>query len=73
MRIFNRWGDQVFKTEDPFIGWDGTRNNAGVECPEGVYFYICEVFETPDPTNPSVQQAPRVLNGFVHLTRTSAP
>lgn len=73
MRIFNRWGDQVFKTEDPFIGWDGTRNNAGVECPEGVYFYVCEVYETPDPTQPGAQQAPRVLNGFIHLTRTSSP
>jgi gliding motility-associated-like protein len=72
MRIFNRWGDQVFKTEDPFIGWNGTRNNEGVDCPEGVYFYICEVFETPDPLL-NAQQTPRVLNGFIHLTRTTSP
>jgi gliding motility-associated-like protein len=23
MRIYNRWGEEVFKTEDPEIGWDG--------------------------------------------------
>ena len=27
--IFNRWGNLIFKTSDPNIGWDG--NNAGVD------------------------------------------
>lgn len=39
LKIFNRWGERVFYTEDPKIQWDGTVNNKGPECPEGTYFY----------------------------------
>ena len=27
MQIFNRWGEMVFKTNNPLQGWDGTMNN----------------------------------------------
>lgn len=39
MRIWNRWGEQVFETEDPFQGWNGTKNNTGQLSPQGVYAY----------------------------------
>lgn len=40
LRVYDRWGDAVFYTEDPDEFWDGTRN--GVACEEGVYVYTIE-------------------------------
>src|SRR5574343_623407 len=37
--IFNRWGQQVFSTFKPDIGWNGQVNNTGAECPQDVYIY----------------------------------
>ena len=45
MKIFNRWGNIVFKTSDPNVNWDGT-NLAGIDLAEGVYFYSCIVSES---------------------------
>jgi gliding motility-associated-like protein len=38
--IFNRWGNQVFNSDEVSRSWDGKYN--GCECPEGVYYYIIE-------------------------------
>jgi len=38
-RVYNRWGEEVFQTNDPGIGWDGIFN--GVESPLDVYTYYC--------------------------------
>ena len=43
MRIYNRWGRMVFKTEDPAILWDGSDMDSHKVCSDGVYFYSCEV------------------------------
>ncbi len=43
MSIRNRWGQVVYKTEDPAIEWDGTHRVSGKPVPEGVYFYVCRV------------------------------
>lgn len=45
MTIYNRWGGLVFKTNDLDINWDGKDQVSKVECAEGVYFYICDVYE----------------------------
>jgi gliding motility-associated-like protein len=45
MTIFNRWGTIVFETEDPYINWDGKDSKTGVKCSDGVYFYVCKVYE----------------------------
>lgn len=37
-QIFNRWGELVFFTNDPNIGWDGTYK--GQEMSPGVYVYV---------------------------------
>jgi gliding motility-associated-like protein len=37
LQIFNRWGQEVFKTEDTEQGWDGTVG--GKNQPVGVYMY----------------------------------
>lgn len=39
--IFNRWGEVIFKSTEPQIGWDGTRN--GKLSPEGVYIWKLQV------------------------------
>lgn len=44
MRIFNRWGEEVFRTEDPFIGWDGN-DSKGKPLSEGVYLYAGYYYE----------------------------
>jgi gliding motility-associated-like protein len=45
MTIFNRWGNIVYETEDPDINWDGKDSKNGSECADGVYFYVCKVYE----------------------------
>lgn len=37
--IFNRWGEMMFQTTDPSIGWNGKQNNTGEPLPEGVYVW----------------------------------
>ncbi|MFL5764610.1 MAG: PKD domain-containing protein [Bacteroidia bacterium] len=39
MRIFNRWGEQIFRTTDLNVGWNGAKNNTGEVCELGVYVY----------------------------------
>ena len=38
--IFNRWGQLIFKTDDPVAGWNGTFNNQ--PCTDDVYIWKCE-------------------------------
>ncbi len=45
MTIFNRWGLQVFETEDPDIYWDGKMSGSDKLVAPGVYYYICDVYE----------------------------
>ncbi len=40
LKIFDRWGAQLFTTINPDVGWDGTYQ--GILQPEGVYVYILE-------------------------------
>lgn len=34
-QVYDRWGEKIFETSDPEIGWDGTFNNK--VCAQGVY------------------------------------
>jgi len=45
LTIYNRWGTPVFTTHDPDINWDGKDMNSKKDCSEGVYFYVCVVYE----------------------------
>ncbi len=44
MTIFNRWGKTMYTTTDPEIKWDGKNQNNNAECPNGVYYYVCDVY-----------------------------
>ena len=46
-RIFNRWGEMIFETSDPKVGWDGTTN--GRYAQEAVYIYLLRAVQ-PDGT-----------------------
>ncbi|MEY4709444.1 MAG: hypothetical protein RIS28_576 [Bacteroidota bacterium] len=37
LAVYNRWGERIFESSDPSIGWDGTVN--GKMAMEGVYVY----------------------------------
>lgn len=37
--VYNRWGEQIFHTNNLTQGWDGTRQNGGEKMPEGAYIY----------------------------------
>lgn len=39
IRIFNRWGETVFRSKDPGISWNGRVDNKGPILPSGTYFY----------------------------------
>lgn len=45
MVIANRFGQIVFKNNNPFFGWDG--NWKGTKCDIGTYYYACK-FKTPE-------------------------
>jgi gliding motility-associated-like protein len=44
IKIFNRWGNIVFESNDPDFEWDGNNQNTGQPCSDGVYFYVAELF-----------------------------
>jgi gliding motility-associated-like protein len=62
MKIFNRWGKLVFKTENADINWDGRDQDSKNFVPTGIYYYICDVFE---PRLTGIEA--RTLTGFIHL------
>ncbi len=64
IKIFNRWGTVVYETTDPQINWDGKNMDTDQECSEGVYFYVCDVYEI---TLAGLRK--RSLQGVVHLYR----
>lgn len=62
LQIFNRWGGLVYETEDPDINWNGTDMNTGKLLSDGVYWYICDVYEWR-----LTGLVARNISGFIHL------
>jgi len=64
-KVFNRWGELVFETEDPNLNWDGT-NPSGSNLPEGAYYYVCRVFEQRVT---GIEENAEILSGYIELIR----
>lgn len=64
MTIYSRWGNIVYQTNDPDINWDGKHQGTDNECAEGVYYYVCEVYQQTLEGKEKV-----ILSGAVHLLR----
>ena len=60
LEVYNRWGQQVFRTTDLMNGWDGTFNFA--PCEVATYFYLVRY---KCPLSTEVQ----VMKGDVTLIR----
>jgi gliding motility-associated-like protein len=44
--VFNRWGEQIFSSNTPYEGWDGTYQNNGRLVQQDVYVWKIIVFDT---------------------------
>ena len=58
-QVFNRWGNLLFETTNPYERWDGT--DKGANAPDGVYFYILNASLTDN--------TPYKLTGSVQIIR----
>jgi len=61
MTIWNRWGEQVFETNDPEEAWNGRVRNTGAMSPAGVYVYLV-TFNGP-------RGEPNVFKGYATLVK----
>ncbi|MFZ1703165.1 MAG: PKD domain-containing protein [Saprospiraceae bacterium] len=61
MTIWNRWGEKIFSTDNPNVGWNGNKNNDLIACPPGVYIYKSSYI--------SPRNEPVLKNGQVTLIR----
>jgi len=59
MCIFNRWGDEVYRSDNYRNEWEGTYKDEGSTLPSGTYFYILQVNDGQDT----------VLTGYVFIQR----
>lgn len=46
LTVFNRWGELVFESYDPQVGWNGTFGVSGDLVPDGVYVWKIDFRET---------------------------
>ncbi len=69
LRIYNRWGKEVYKYESGgertiYVDWNG-RDENGRELSTGVYYYVADV--TFDSVDPAKQK--QIIKGWVQLMR----
>ena len=60
IKIYNRWGELIFESTDPYFKWNGT-NAQGKPMSDGVYYYIGEMALKSGSS--------KTLAGFVSLIR----
>jgi len=58
--IYNRWGEEVFYSEDTEEVWNGTSKSETHFCPDGVYLYSLRYED---------QDGPHLIHGHVSLLR----
>lgn len=62
MKIYNRWGELIYQTNDPDINWDGKHQDTDEVVSDGVYYYLCDVYEY---RLSGLEE--RNINGFIHV------
>ena len=62
LEIYNRWGQLIFESQNPEVGWDGTYSTQGHQCQNGTYTYKITV-------KVSALDDKRVIVGHVNLIR----
>ena len=66
MTIYDRWGSEVFKTDNPEYWWDGSNRRTEKQVKDGVYVYVFEIkkFNTFEP---------KVITGTIMVHRQHQP
>jgi gliding motility-associated-like protein len=41
-KILNRWGEIIFESQQPNVGWNGQKQNIGEDLPQGTYVYVVQ-------------------------------
>lgn len=62
--IYDRWGNLVYKTQDPFFQWNGVSIQSNKVVSDGTFFYICDVYE---PRVDGIKK--RNLNGYLQVVK----
>lgn len=62
--VFDRWGNLVYKTNDPYFKWDCVSILTKQQVSEGTFFYICDVFE---PRVSGIKK--RNLKGYMQVVK----
>jgi gliding motility-associated-like protein len=62
LEIYNRWGELIFESKNPAIGWDGTYSPDGIQCQNGSYIYKITI-KVPS------RDERKVFEGHVNLIR----
>ncbi len=62
MKLYDAWGQLVFESENPELNWDGKHYKTGKTLTDGVFYYVCEVYEYWS----DCEIHTRELAGFVH-------
>jgi hypothetical protein len=65
MWVYNRWGQEIFYTNDYNYGWDGQIDKKDGD--DGVYYFICKY-----TSRCHLDMEPITKTGFVHLQRSKS-
>ncbi len=65
IHVYNRFGELIFESDDPLVGWYGTDINTGDEAPLGFYMYII----TYDGVGNVILEEEGIKTGNVYLYR----
>jgi gliding motility-associated-like protein len=61
LKIWNRWGEKIFETQNPDESWNGRKFNVGEDSPQGVYLCIVNYV--------SPRGEPTEIKGYATLIR----
>ncbi|HYG52227.1 MAG TPA: gliding motility-associated C-terminal domain-containing protein, partial [Flavobacteriales bacterium] len=62
LKIFDRWGVEVFASTDLTVSWNGKKQNTGEAVADGIYYWVMNVFN--HCTNEKEE-----VHSFVHVMR----